>query len=277
MAIFDIFEEVSERAVTKTDTGDTRIFGVVVGEVVKNYSDNYPGRVCVKLHTRDDEANVLQWARVAMLSGGAEWGHYFLPEIGDQVLVVFEEGLIDRPYIIGCIQKAADTFLKKSVHEKNQHKRIVTRHGSSIEFEDVADDKGGDGDGTKDKIYIYTPDKAHSVTMDNEKKLIEIQDKDKNAQIQMKTENGEIVIKAAKKITIKAGDNITVTLNGSSDSGKISISCADFVIDSSGKIELSATQKMAVKGASFSAESQGLMKLNANGATQIQGTPIKIG
>ena len=133
------------------------------------------------------------------------------------------------------------------------------------------------GDGSKDKIYIYTPDKAHSVTMDNEKKLIEITDKDKNAQIQMKTENGEILIKAAKKITIKAGDNITVTLNGSSDSGKVTISCADFVIDSSGKVEMSATQKMAIKGASVTAESQGLLKLNANGAVQVQGTPIKLG
>ncbi len=277
MAIFDIFEEVSEKAVTKTDTGDTRIFGVVVGEVVKNYSDSYPGRVCVKVHTRDEEANVLQWARVAMLSSGKEWGHYFLPEIGDQVLVAFEEGIIDRPYVIGCLQKANDKFLTKSAHENNQHKRIVTRHGSSIEFEDIADDRGGDGDGTKDKIYIYTPDKAHSVTMDNEKKLIEIMDKDKNAQIQMKTENGEILIKAAKKITIKAGDNITVTLNGSSDSGKVTISCADFVIDSSGKVEISATQKMAMKGASVTAESQGLLKMNANGAVQVQGTPIKIG
>ena len=277
MAIFDIFEEVSEKTVTKTDTGDTRIFGVVVGEVVKNYSDSYPGRVCVKVHTRDEEANVLQWARVAMLSSGKEWGHYFLPEIGDQVLVAFEEGIIDRPYVIGCLQKANDKFLTKSAHENNQHKRIVTRHGSSIEFEDIADDRGGDGDGTKDKIYIYTPDKAHSVTMDNEKKLIEIMDKDKNAQIQMKTENGEILIKAAKKITIKAGDNITVTLNGSSDSGKVTISCADFVIDSSGKVEISATQKMAMKGASVTAESQGLLKMNANGAVQVQGTPIKIG
>ncbi len=275
MAIFDIFEEVSEKAITKTDTGDTRIFGVVVGEVVNNYLDRFPGRVCVKVHTRDEEANILQWARVAMPSGGSEWGHYFLPEVGDMVLVAFEEGVIDRPYVIGCVSKANDRFLKKSVHEKNQHKRIVTRHGSSIEFEDMPSDDGGDGDGTKDKINIYTPDKAHSVTLDNEKKLIEIMDKDKNAQIQMKTENGEILIKAAKKITIKAGDNITVVMNG--DGGKISISCQDLVIDSSGKVDVSATNKMAMKGASVTAESQGLLKLNANGAVQIQGTPIKIG
>ena len=277
MAIFDIFEEVSEKSVLKTDTGDSRIFGVVVGEVMKNYSDDYPGRVCVKIYTRDEDANVLQWARVAMLSGGSEWGHYFQPEIGDQVLVAFEEGIIDRPYVIGCIQKTTDKFLKKSVDEKNTHKRIVTRHGSSIEFEDMPDDSGGLGDGTKDKIKIYTPEGAHAITLDNEKKLIEIQDKDKNAQIQMKTENGDILIKAARKLTIKAGDNITVVLNGASDSGKITVNCADLTISSTGKIEASATQKMSLSGASFSAEAQGMMKLSANGVNQIEGTPIKIG
>ena len=118
MAIFDIFEEVSEKTVLKTDTGDNRIFGVVVGEVVKNYDDNFPGRICVQVHTRDEDANELKWARMAMPSGGSEWGHYFLPEIGDQVLVVFEEGIIDRPYVIGCVQKTSDKFLSK--RDQNQ-------------------------------------------------------------------------------------------------------------------------------------------------------------
>jgi hypothetical protein len=34
---------------------------------------------------------------------------------------------------------------------------------------------------------------------------------------------------------------------------------------------------MSLSGASFTAEAQGLMKLSANGAAQIEGTPIKIG
>ncbi len=277
MGIFDIFEEVSEKSVLKTDTGDSRIFGVVVGEVVRIYNDNYPGRVCVKIHTRDQDANVLQWARVASLYGGSEWGQYFMPEMGDQVLVVFEEGIIDRPYIIGTIHKNSDKFLSKSKDKNNQHKRIVTRQGSTIEFEDMPNESGQNGDGSKDKINIYTPDKAHAITLDNEKKLIEIQDKDKNASIQMKTENGDITIKAARKLTIKAGDNISIVLNGASDSGKVTINCSNLTIDSTGKVEVSATQKMALSGASFTAEAQGMMSLKANGVQQIQGTPIKIG
>ncbi|MBR1861750.1 MAG: hypothetical protein IJ796_07820 [Lachnospiraceae bacterium] len=277
MAIFDIFEEVSEKSVLKTDTGDSRIFGIVVGEVVNNYSDSYPGRVCVKVHTRDKDANVLQWARVAMPYGGSEWGQYFLPEVGDQVLVAFEEGIIDRPYVIGTVHKNSDRFLTKSKDEKNRHKRIVTRQGSAIEFEDMPDDSGGSGDGTKDKIKIYTPDQAHAITLDNEKKLIEIQDKEKNARIEMKTENGDITIQAARKLTIKAGDNITIVLNGASDSGKITVNCANLTVDSTGKVEMSATQKMGLKAASFSAESQGMLQLKANSVATLSGTPVKIG
>ena len=275
MAIFDIFEEVSEKSVTKTETGDNRIFGVVVGEVVKNYDDKFPGRVCVNLHTRDADANELKWARIAMPSGGTEWGHYFLPEIGDQVLVTFEEGIVDRPYVIGCIQKSSNKFLSKSKDKNNQHKRIVTRHGSTIEFEDVPDDNGGDGDGSKDKIRIYTADEAHSVVLDNDKKLIEIKDSDNNAQIRMKTENGDILINAGKKVTIKAGETITMVLNG--DNGKITIKCQDFAIDATGKITQEATGKMSLSGSQFTADTQGAMKLNASGLTQISGSTIKIG
>lgn len=275
MAIFDIFEEVSERAVTKTETGENRIFGVVVGEVVNNYDDKFPGRVCVNLHTRDKDANEMKWARMAMPSGGAEWGHYFLPEIGDQVLVVFEEGIIDRPYVIGCIQKSSDKFLSKSKHKNNQHKRIVTRHGSSIVFEDVAGEGGDEGDGTKDKIRIYTPEEAHSVTLDNDKKMIEIKDKDENAQIRMKTENGDILVKAAKKLTIKAGENITVVLNG--ENGKITINCQDLSVDATGKINQAATGKLSMSGAQVSVDTQGSLKLSAAGMTQISGATIKLG
>ena len=189
--------------------------------------------------------------------------------------MVFEEGIIDRPYVIGCIQKSTDKFLSKSKHKKNQHKRIVTRHGSTIEFEDVADENGGDGDGSKDKIKVYTANEAHSIELDNEKKQIEIKDKGGKADILMKTENGDISITAARKITIKAGDKITLVMNG--ESGKVTLKCQDLSVDATGKIQQQATGKMNLSGAMFTAETQGAMKLNASGLTQITGATIKIG
>ena len=66
MSLYDMMEEISEKQVTKTETGDTRISGVVVGVVAKNYDKDMPGRVCVTIPTRDDRANELQWARARL-------------------------------------------------------------------------------------------------------------------------------------------------------------------------------------------------------------------
>ncbi|MBX9269754.1 type VI secretion system Vgr family protein, partial [Chromobacterium violaceum] len=47
----------------------------------------------------DDKSSC--WLRVAMPSAGAGWGHQFIPRIGQEVLVDFIEGDIDRPLVTG--------------------------------------------------------------------------------------------------------------------------------------------------------------------------------
>ena len=70
MGLYDIMDEIAAKQVTKSETGDNRILGVVVGIVAKNYDQSMPGRICVQVPVRDDEANELQWARLAMPSSG---------------------------------------------------------------------------------------------------------------------------------------------------------------------------------------------------------------
>ena len=43
------------------------------------------------------------WVRVATPLAGANWGGVFIPRIGQEVLVAFMEGDIDRPVIIGAL------------------------------------------------------------------------------------------------------------------------------------------------------------------------------
>ena len=49
----------------------------------------------------DDKSSC--WLRVVMPSAGAGWGHQFIPRIGQEVLVDFIEGDIDRPVITGVL------------------------------------------------------------------------------------------------------------------------------------------------------------------------------
>ncbi len=267
---FNIFDDISKKQILKTETGDSRIFGVMTGIVAKNYDGNMPGRVCVTIPVRDTDANELKWARTAMSASGSQYGHYFLPEIGDQVLVAFEQGNIEKPFIIGCIPKDNDSFLQKSVDEDNQIKRIVTKNGNTIHFED-----NKEGEGEKDKIKIETPKQAHTVVLDNENKKIVIQDKEKKCQIEMKTENGEINVKANSKLTIEAGNNIKIKMDG--ESGEIKIEAVKLSVAASSKVNIASDGSAKFSGSQTIIEAASVLKENSSGMVQIQGSPVKIG
>jgi len=272
MGLFDVIDDIAEKQVTKTEYGDNRIYGVVVGTVTDNYASEMPGRVCVLLPTRDKEANVLKWARLAMPSSGVGWGHYFLPEIGDQVLVIFEQGNIEKPYIIGCVPKDANKFLKKAIDEKNKYKKITTKHGSSIVFTDSAEEGGEAGE--KDVIDIFTPDSAHRFEMNNEKKLIILSDKEGNNKIEMNTEKGVISIRAEKKLVINVGEEIELVMNGSN--GTTELKTKKFKVSDADSVEISANKQFRVEAATVKLDGNSSVKI-AGGPVSIEGSPIKIG
>ena len=82
---------------------------VVVGPPGEEiYTDKY-GRVKVKFHwdrtpTADDKSSC--WLRVAQAWAGRQYGAFFLPRIGMEVLVNFIEGDPDRPILTGCLYNA---------------------------------------------------------------------------------------------------------------------------------------------------------------------------
>ncbi len=291
MAIFDIIEDVSKKRIEKTDTGDSRIMGIMLGKVVKNYDENMPGRVSVILLSREqgegegDEADStrLLWARVVMPSSGGSWGHYFIPEVGDLVLVAFEEGNIERAYVIGCIPKTNDKILTGSRDEKNKFKKIVTKNGSAIIFEDITEDNqggdagGGEEAGSKDVITIQTANKSHRIVMNNEKKLIELSDKDNRNYIKLNTDpdKGLIQIKADKKISITVGDNIVMTMNG--ETGAVSLKAKKVSIEADDAVAIESQSRANFKGSNVKLEAGGSMKISSGGLIEASGTPIKLG
>ena len=270
MGLYDIIDEIAEKQVIKTETGDNRIFGVVLGVVTDNYDSTMQGRVCVNIPTRDKDANNLKWARVAMPSSGKKWGHYFLPEVGDQVLVAFEQGNIEKPYIIGCIPRQNDTFVSRSADAKNQYKKIVTKNGNTIQFED-----NSEGDGTKDSISIFTAGKSHKIVLDNDKKDILISDEKGENAIEMKTENGKMSVKAKSNLEIEVGDNVKITINGSS--GTVTVDCSKVKVKTSGDTTIEASGKFKATGTNVNISAGTSMKVDSSGMTKITGTPISLG
>jgi len=286
MALFDVIDDIAKKQILKTETGDNRIIGVVIGKVVNNYDEEMPGRVCVMVPTRnakgtgEEEAGQLKWARVAMLSSGKEWGHYFLPEAGDQVLLAFEQGNIEKPYVIGCLPLDKNQFLKKAVDEKNQYKKIVTRHGSSIIFEDHFKREGEEGEeGDQDKITIYTAGSSHKIVLDNEKHTILISDKGEKNKIRIKTEEekGAVEIEAERKLAIKVGE-IELTMNGQSGAGTTILKTGKFEVKAQDNMLLSAENgTVTVKGTNVELEASAGMNVRSDGMTKISGATVSVG
>ncbi|MCG8335235.1 MAG: type VI secretion system tip protein VgrG [Proteobacteria bacterium] len=96
---------LSDRARTKIAGPQT---AVVVGEGNSgSVQTDRLGRVKVRFHwdhhSPKGSSNTSAYLRVAMPSAGAERGFLFNPRIGEEVVVDFEDGNPDKPYIIGSV------------------------------------------------------------------------------------------------------------------------------------------------------------------------------
>jgi phage baseplate assembly protein gpV len=78
---------------------------VVVGRVINVVDPLMLGRVQVQIPSVD-ALDLSAWARVAMPAAGLASGMYWLPNPEDEVLVAFERGSFDAPYVVGCLWSA---------------------------------------------------------------------------------------------------------------------------------------------------------------------------
>ena len=79
-----------------------------------------------------DSLDLSPWARIALPMAGVLHGMYFIPNINDEVLVAFEHGDVNAPYIIGSLWNAmAPPPLQSPVP---QIRAIRTLAGNQIVF-----------------------------------------------------------------------------------------------------------------------------------------------
>jgi uncharacterized protein involved in type VI secretion and phage assembly len=72
------------------------------------------------------------WASVAVPMAGKNRGFYFQPEVNDEVLVAFEDGAVEHPYIVGFLWNGVDV-----PPESDPQKRVlVTPGGHQLRFDD---------------------------------------------------------------------------------------------------------------------------------------------
>lgn len=117
-----------------------KISGVVIG-IVKSLDDpERHGRIELQFPWLS-ETHRSAWAPVAVPMAGKKRGVFYMPERGDEVLVAFEHGDFDHPFIIGYLWNGVDTPPTNDPHRRLIH----SVNGHEIEIYDPpisAGDKG---------------------------------------------------------------------------------------------------------------------------------------
>ncbi len=207
--------------------GNSQILGVVAALVTDNKDPEERGRIKIKFPWMGDEAGEA-WARLVTLMSGNNRGIVFYPDVDDEVLVAFEHGDIDSPYIIGSLWNNLDKPPEKNSDGENNIKMIKTRSGHTIKI----NDKDG-----SEKIEIIDKTEGNKITIDSANNKISIVSA---GDIELLASDGKIIIDATE-IEIKSSIKIKTQDLEIKPSGTAKI-------EASGQMDLKTSAVMNIKG-----------------------------
>ena len=225
------------------DQAQGRLKGVVPA-IVTNLSDpDNLGRVRVKYPWLGDEIESW-WIRIATPMAGAERGLMYLPEVNDEVLVAFEHGDANHPYIVGALWNNTDKPPKQNSEAvasgKVNLRTLKTRCGHLI----VLDDSEG-----KEQISV-TSKSGHTVILDDTNGSEKITVKDK-------TGNNKMVIDSAS-------NSMKIDVNG------------DFVVNAKGKITMNSTQDMSLESKANAKVKGTQLGLEGSAKSELKGPMVSV-
>ena len=169
VAIPDVFVAYyyDEQALPKAEQQPAR--------VIDNNDPDGWGRVRVQFIWQEKHQTKTPWIRVVQPHTGADKGFYFIPEIGEEVWVDFEDQNAERPFVVGSNYNGKE-FSK--YHTAGNDKKVIhTRSGTKIIL--------NDGEGS---VFIEDPS-GNTYLMDGQ---------------------GNINVSAPKNISFSAGENVNI-------------------------------------------------------------------
>jgi len=169
VAIPDVFVAYyyDEQALPKAEQQPAR--------VIDNNDPEGWGRVRVQFIWQEKHQTKTPWIRVVQPHTGADKGFYFIPEIGEEVWVDFEDQNAERPFVVGSNYNGKE-FSK--YHTAGNDKKVIhTRSGTKIIL--------NDGEGS---VFIEDPS-GNTYLMDGQ---------------------GNINVSAPKNISFTAGENVNI-------------------------------------------------------------------
>jgi uncharacterized protein involved in type VI secretion and phage assembly len=98
------------------------------------------------------ESETSSWAPIAAPMAGSKRGAFFMPEVDDEVLVAFEHGDFEHPFVVGFLWNGAD----KPPETDPKNRVILTPGGHTVRLED----------GTNKKLIVRSSS-GHEIALDD--------------------------------------------------------------------------------------------------------------
>ena len=202
--------------------------GVVVGVVDDVADPDKAGRVRLQFPWLAEDY-VSDWARTVQPGAGKDRGWALLPEVGDEVLVCFEQSDFSRPVVLGGLYNGVDTIpsgpadLVDPGSGAVNRRSLVSRLGHRLDLLDQGGQKEGvriattgdslllNLDHTKTTITVHADGKvliegSQGITIDAASSAMEL----KGGQISLKATSGLTVDGGGGPVSVKSGSQLTL-------------------------------------------------------------------
>lgn len=216
--------------------------GVVIGQVSDNRDPDQLGRVRLIFPWLHDEF-VSGWARTVQVGAGKDRGALIVPEVGDEVLVAFEQGSFQRPYVLGGLHNGVDTPPKGDVELIDSssgaidRRAFVSRTGHALEMFETASGAHG--------IKIRTGDGKLILDLDQKKTTITVHS------------DGTVTVEARNGVTVDAGTG-SLRLTGQD----VSITAKTGVSVQGKTVSVNGSASTEVKGGASCSIQAGIVRIN---------------
>ncbi len=252
-----------------------------IAKVTDNADPDKQGRVRVKFMWMESEQT--WWIPTTQLYGGGSdfknRGTVFIPEIDDEVIIAFERGDCDKPYVTQSLMNSKAVKPKQNDNSKNA-KKIISTRDNRLSFRDKGD--GSDAVGIALKVYNGdNKPKAYIGMLDHDSKvklllnaIDEVYITTNGVEVSLKMEKDGTIKIMGKNITVEAQE--TITLKGKDivmeATNNISLkSNADTKLEAMGNINIKATQKLSAAANADVAVSGLNVNLTANVSASLKG------
>jgi uncharacterized protein involved in type VI secretion and phage assembly len=213
----------------------------VVGEVTSINDPNQTGRVKVRFPGLD-ATQESAWGRVLSPGAGDSRGSVVLPEVGDEVLVGFEQNDPRQPVILGGLYGSRLKIPKWPVKEgKVASRQFTSRTGHVVEV--------SDGDEPAEQYFmVQLAGQEHTLKMTKQETTLSIPG---GQALTVKAGGTEVAFSTTGDITLK-GQNITIEAEQN-----LKLKGLQVDVSASTQLQLQGQAQASMKGAMLQLESEG--------------------